>query len=71
MTAASMFWLDTLYDCKLDQLLLLPYDRHRLSNEHRTYRAKSMTFNFGKNLSQTFLTFALSNKNRFITIALY
>ena len=31
MTGASMFWLDTLHDCKLDQSLPLPFDRYRLS----------------------------------------
>ncbi|CAF4456575.1 unnamed protein product, partial [Adineta steineri] len=37
MTGASMFWLDVLHDCKLDQPLSLPFDRYRLMNEHRTY----------------------------------
>ena len=31
MTGASMFWLDTLHDCNLDQSIPLPYDRYRLS----------------------------------------
>ena len=30
-----MFWLDTLHNCKLDQSLPLPFDRYRLSDEHR------------------------------------
>ncbi|CAF4343987.1 unnamed protein product, partial [Adineta steineri] len=41
MTGASMFWLDALHGCKLDQPLLLPFDRYRLSNEHRTGRGTS------------------------------
>ena len=42
MTAASMFWLDTLHDCNLDQSLPLPYDRYRLSNEHRIGRGTTI-----------------------------
>ncbi|CAF4454898.1 unnamed protein product, partial [Adineta steineri] len=38
MTGASMFWLDALHDCKLDQPLSLPFDRYRLSNEYRSDR---------------------------------
>ena len=56
MTAASMFWRDTLYDCKLDQSLPLPYDRYRLSDEHRTGRGTSHSFAFGQDLSNHFLT---------------
>ncbi|CAF1373716.1 unnamed protein product, partial [Adineta steineri] len=51
MTGASMFWLDTLHDCKLDQPLSLPFDRYRLSNEHRTGRGTSISFDFGQDLS--------------------
>ncbi|CAF4184649.1 unnamed protein product, partial [Adineta steineri] len=60
-TGASMFWLDTLYDCHLDQSLSLPYDRYRLSNEHRTGRGTSICFNFGRDLSHEFLTHASTN----------
>ncbi|UJR22117.1 hypothetical protein I4U23_025181 [Adineta vaga] len=60
MAGASMFWLDALHDCQLDRLLPLPYDRHRLSNEHRTGRGTSVTFEFGQDLSHHFLTFATS-----------
>ncbi|UJR22122.1 hypothetical protein I4U23_025186, partial [Adineta vaga] len=59
MTDASMFWLDALHNCKLDQSLPLPYDRHRLSNEHRTGRGTSITFEFGQDLSDCFLNYAL------------
>ncbi|CAF0911476.1 unnamed protein product [Adineta steineri] len=61
MTGAGMFWLDTLHDCKLDQPLSLPFDRYRLSNEHRTSRATSISFDFGQDLSHDFLTHASSN----------
>ncbi|CAF1063333.1 unnamed protein product [Adineta steineri] len=61
MTGASMFWLDALYDCKLDQSLPLPFDRHRLSDEHPTGRGTSISFDFGQDLSRDFLTHALSN----------
>ncbi|CAF4364984.1 unnamed protein product, partial [Adineta steineri] len=61
MTGASMFWLDVLHDCKLDQLLSLPYDRYRLSNEHRTGRGISISFDFGRDLSHHFLRHASAN----------
>ncbi|CAF1398572.1 unnamed protein product, partial [Adineta steineri] len=60
MTGASMFWLDVLHDCKLDQSLPLPFDRHRLLNEHRTGRGTSISFGFGQDLSYAFLTHASS-----------
>ncbi|CAF1139561.1 unnamed protein product [Adineta steineri] len=56
MTGASMFWLDTLHDCKLDQSLSLPFDRYRLSNKHRTGHTTSISFDFGQDLSHDFLT---------------
>ncbi|CAF4098502.1 unnamed protein product [Adineta steineri] len=73
MTGASMFWLDTLYDCKLDQSLSLPYDRHRLINEHRTDRATSISFEFGQDLSHHFLMYASSNniKHEHLALAIY
>ncbi|CAF4135800.1 unnamed protein product, partial [Adineta steineri] len=61
MTGASMFWLDALHDCKLDQLLPLPFDRYRLANEHRTGRGTSISFDFGQDLSHNFLLHASSN----------
>ncbi|CAF3766289.1 unnamed protein product, partial [Adineta steineri] len=62
MSGASMFWLDTLHDCKLDQSLSLPFDRYRLANEHRTDRGTSISFDFGQDLSYSFLIHALSNE---------
>ncbi|CAF4226516.1 unnamed protein product, partial [Adineta steineri] len=61
MTGASMFWLDALHDCKLDQSLSLPFDRYRLSNEHRTGRGTSISFDFGHDLSHEFLLHASSS----------
>ena len=73
MIGASMFWLDTLHDCKLDQSLSLPYDRYRLSNEHRSGRGTSLSFHFGQDLSHHFLTYALSNNisSEHLTLATY
>ncbi|CAF4130135.1 unnamed protein product, partial [Adineta steineri] len=73
MTGASMFWLDTLHDCKLDQPLTLPFDRYRLSNEHRTGRGTSISFELGQDLSHDFLTHASSNNISLehLTFAIY
>ncbi|CAF4030987.1 unnamed protein product, partial [Adineta steineri] len=73
MTGASMFWLDVLHDCKLDQPLSLPYDRYRLSNEHRTGRGTSISFDFGHDLSHHFLIHASSNNISLehLTFAIY
>jgi non-ribosomal peptide synthetase component F len=73
MTGASMFWRDTLHGCNLDQSLLLPYDRYRLSDEHRTGRGTSVSFHFGQELSRHFLAYALSNKiePQHLAVAIY
>ncbi|CAF3842764.1 unnamed protein product, partial [Adineta steineri] len=73
MTGASMFWLDALHDCKLDQPLSLPFDRYRLSNEHRTGRGTSISFDFGQDLSHDFLIHASSNNIsiQHLTFAIY
>ncbi|CAF3985250.1 unnamed protein product, partial [Adineta steineri] len=73
MSGASMFWLDALHDCKLDQSLLLPFDRHRLSNEYRSGRGTSISFDFGQDLSQHFFTYASSNNISLehLTFAIY
>ncbi|CAF0996698.1 unnamed protein product [Adineta steineri] len=73
MTGASMFWLDALHDCKLDQPLSLPFDRYRLSNEHRTGREISISFSFGQDLSHDFLIHASSNNIslEYLTFAIY
>ena len=56
MTAANAFWLDALRDCEIDRPLQLPFDRHRVSDEHRTGRGTSISFQFDKDLSKAFLT---------------
>ncbi|CAF4206750.1 unnamed protein product, partial [Rotaria sordida] len=61
MTAANMFWLDTLHDCNLDRYLPLPFDRYRLSDEHRSGRGISVSFNFGQDLSHIFIAYSSSN----------
>jgi non-ribosomal peptide synthetase component F len=73
MTGASMFWLDALHDCKLDQSLPLPYDRYRLSDEHRTGRGTSISFDFGQDLSHYFLTYASLNniQPQHLALAIY
>ncbi|CAF1451442.1 unnamed protein product, partial [Adineta steineri] len=73
MIGASMYWLDTLHHCKLDQPLSLPFDRYRLANEHRTGRGTSISFDFGQDLSHDFLTYASSNNISLehLTFAIY
>ena len=73
MIAASMFWLDTLHDCDLDRFLSLPYYRYRLSDEHRTGRGISISFNFDQDLSHHFLAFASSNNinSQYLALACY
>ncbi|CAF4106072.1 unnamed protein product, partial [Adineta steineri] len=73
MSGASMFWLDALHDCELDQPLSLPYDRYRLANEHRTGRGISISFDFGQDLSHDFLIYASSNNvsPEHLTFAIY
>ena len=61
MNAASRYWLDALHDCNLNRSVALPYDRYRLSNERRTGRLTSMSFNFGQDLSQKFVAYASAN----------
>ncbi|CAF3056495.1 unnamed protein product, partial [Rotaria sp. Silwood2] len=56
MTAASAFWLESLRDCKIDHSLALPFDRYRISDEHRTGRGALAFFDFGEGLSQAFIT---------------
>ncbi|CAF4325199.1 unnamed protein product, partial [Adineta steineri] len=68
-----MFWLDALHDCKLDQPLSLPFDRYRLSNEYRSDRGTSISFDFGHDLSHDFLIHASSNNISldYLTFAIY
>jgi non-ribosomal peptide synthetase component F len=70
MTAANMFWLDALHDCNLDQSLSLPFDRYRLSDEHRIGHGTSFSFAFGEDLSHHFLVYVLSNNIKLEHLAL-
>ncbi|CAF1190426.1 unnamed protein product [Adineta steineri] len=58
MTVANAFWLDALCDCEMDRSLQLPFDRHRVSDEHRAGRGTSISFQFDNDLSKAFLTYA-------------
>ncbi|CAF1683370.1 unnamed protein product, partial [Adineta ricciae] len=73
MSGASMFWLDALHDCDLDRPLSLPYDRHRLTNEHRTGRGTSVCFDFGCDLSNELIRYASSHdvSIRQVSLAIY
>jgi non-ribosomal peptide synthetase component F len=70
MTGASMFWLDTLHDCRLDRSLPLPYDRYRLMDEHRTGHGTSVSFDFSQDLSHHLLAYASSNEITLETLVL-
>jgi non-ribosomal peptide synthetase component F len=73
MAAANLFWLDTLSECKIDHSLTLPFDRYRLSDEHRTDHKISVTFDFGQDLSQHFLAYTSLNniKPEHLALATY
>jgi non-ribosomal peptide synthetase component F len=73
MTGASLFWLDTLHQCNLDQSLPLPCDRYRLSNQHRTGRGTSISFDFGQDISHHFLLYASLNniRSQHLALAIY
>ncbi|CAF4012080.1 unnamed protein product, partial [Rotaria sp. Silwood2] len=73
MTAASMFWSDALRACKIDHSLPLPFDRYRLSDEHRTGRGTCISFDFGEDLSRALITYSSSNDitPRQLTLAIY
>ena len=70
MTAASMFWLDTLHHCHLDRSLPLPYDQYRLGDDQRTGRGTSFSFHFGEDLSHHFLVYASSTSRNLQHLAL-
>ncbi|CAF0774911.1 unnamed protein product [Adineta steineri] len=58
MTVVNAFWLDALHDCEIDRPLQLSFDRHRVSDEYRTGRGISISFQFDNDLSKAFLTYA-------------
>ncbi|CAF1402500.1 unnamed protein product [Rotaria sp. Silwood1] len=61
MTSASMFWQDTLRDCKIDHSLSLPFDRYRISDKHRTSRGISVSFDFCEDISKSLVTYSSLN----------
>lgn len=61
MTVANAFWLENLRGCAIDRLLALPYDRHRVSSEHRSGRGTTTSFHLGEQLSQAFHAYASAN----------
>ncbi|CAF1312203.1 unnamed protein product [Adineta steineri] len=65
MTAANAFWLDALRDCEIN--------RHRVSDEHRTSRGTSISFQFDKELSKAFLiyTSTYNIKLEYLALASY
>jgi non-ribosomal peptide synthetase component F len=73
MTGASMFWKDTLHDYNINQSLPLPFDRYRLSDEHRTGRGTSISFNFDQDLSYHILSYASSKniKSEYLALTIY
>ncbi|UJR12902.1 hypothetical protein I4U23_017076, partial [Adineta vaga] len=73
MSGANLFWHDTLYDCKLDQSLSLPYDRYRLVNEHRTGRGTFISFDFGQDISRHLLSYASAHNHSIehLSLAIY
>jgi hypothetical protein len=58
MNDAKIFWRHILHQSKLDQSLSLPFDRHRLENQHRTGRGTNIYFQFGEEISHHFLVYA-------------
>ena len=57
----------------LNQSLSLPFDRYRLSDEHRTGRGTSISFNFDQDLSHHFLSYASSKniKSEYLALTIY
>lgn len=70
MIDASQFWLSSLHGCRIDRTLPLPFDRHRSSNEYRTGRGKTVSFDFGSEISQNFIRFASENNTKLDFLAL-
>ena len=58
MTAASAYWLETIGDCEINRSISLPFDRHRISDENRSGRGKSISFEFGNDLSENIIKYA-------------
>ncbi|CAF1667671.1 unnamed protein product, partial [Adineta ricciae] len=61
MSASADFWRAQLDGYDLERGLVLPVDRHRLSNNERSGRAWVGQFSFDDDLSRSFLSFASSH----------
>ncbi|CAF4300879.1 unnamed protein product, partial [Adineta steineri] len=58
MTTSREFWYLQLEDYNVESPLLLPADRHRLSNDHRSSSASITQISFDNEISQSFLDYA-------------
>ncbi|CAF4269670.1 unnamed protein product, partial [Adineta steineri] len=58
MTTSREFWCLQLEEYNLESRLLLPVDRHRLSNDHRSSSACITEISFDNEISQLFLNYA-------------
>ncbi|CAF4174142.1 unnamed protein product, partial [Adineta steineri] len=58
MTTSGEFWYLQLQGYNLEKRLLLPVDRHRLSNDHRSSSASVTHISFDNEISQSFLDYA-------------
>ncbi|CAF1557399.1 unnamed protein product, partial [Adineta steineri] len=58
MTTSREFWYLQLEEYNLEYRLLLPADRHRLSNDHRSSSACVTQISFDNEISQSFLDYA-------------
>ncbi|CAF4214875.1 unnamed protein product, partial [Adineta steineri] len=58
MTTSSAFWYLQLEEYNLESRLLLPTDRQRLSNDHRSSSASVTQISFDNEISQSFLDYA-------------
>ncbi|CAM4846822.1 unnamed protein product [Rotaria magnacalcarata] len=61
MTVSRDFWRAQLNGYDLDNRLLLPVDRHRLSDNERSGRASIAEITFSEHLSESFLAYASSH----------
>ena len=60
MTTSSDFWRAQLHGYDLERRLLLPFDRHRSTNDQRSGKASVAEFVFTEQLSRSFLHYASS-----------
>ena len=60
MTTSSDFWRAQLHGYDLEHRLVLPFDRHRSTNDQRSGKASVAEFVFTEQLSRSFLDYASS-----------